>query len=367
METQDVNGEEGKGGGAAPQVLPRLLINWDTAEDLRRSGKAGVGSVLTHIAVLALLPLIPAAPPARRPEFRTVVPLVAPAREPTQKDPNQGKISKEFDSKFVIPRPNIQVPPSPPSTTRPAALREAPPTVAPPAPKPFTPPPAPEPPRIELAEAKAPPLPGPLQPNPVAAPPPQQIQVEQPKLAFETPGGVPETPRQQGLGRAPVAAPAPGSGAIQEAVRNLARGAPSGGLTVGDTGPGGIGGLGEGVNLPPSPGKSASKLELLSDPMGVDFRPYLLRILATVRRNWFAVIPEGVRLGQKGTVAIQFAISKDGRVPKLVIAGSSGFESLDRAAVAGISASNPFPALPAEFKGGQIRLQFVFQYNAAVR
>jgi TonB family protein len=97
--------------------------------------------------------------------------------------------------------------------------------------------------------------------------------------------------------------------------------------------------------------------------MGVDFRPYLLRILTTVRRNWMAVIPESVKLGRRGQVVIQFAISKDGRVPKLVIAMSSGADALDRAAVAGISASNPFPPLPAEFKGDQIRVQFTFSYN----
>jgi TonB family protein len=50
-------------------------------------------------------------------------------------------------------------------------------------------------------------------------------------------------------------------------------------------------------------------------------------------------------------------------VPKLVIATTSGTEALDRAAVAGISASNPFPPLPDEFKGGQVRLQFTFRYN----
>ena len=35
----------------------------------------------------------------------------------------------------------------------------------------------------------------------------------------------------------------------------------------------------------------------------------------------------------------------------------------DRAAVAGISASVPFPPLPAEFKGSEVRLQFAFVYN----
>ncbi len=99
--------------------------------------------------------------------------------------------------------------------------------------------------------------------------------------------------------------------------------------------------------------------------MGVDFRPYLIRVLAAVRRNWFAVIPESAKLGQTGRAVLQFAIDRTGNVPKLVIAVPSGREALDRAAVAGISASNPFPPLPPEFKGGQIRLQLVFRYNLA--
>jgi TonB family protein len=131
---------------------------------------------------------------------------------------------------------------------------------------------------------------------------------------------------------------------------------------VGDTGSG-PGGYGAGINLPPSPGSSGSSLQLLSDPLGVDFRPYLIRILASVKQHWLAVLPESVRLGRRGRVAIQFSVSRDGNVPKLVIAESSGADPLDRAAVAGISASVPFPPLPTEFKGTIIKLQFNFAYN----
>jgi TonB family protein len=116
----------------------------------------------------------------------------------------------------------------------------------------------------------------------------------------------------------------------------------------------------------PNPGRAGSRLELLSDPQGVDFKPYLIQVLAAVRRNWFAVIPESVKLGQRGRVVIQFAISRAGSVPKLVISYPSGAEALDRAAVAGISASNPFPPLPAEFRGGEVRLQLSFVYNMPV-
>jgi len=48
---------------------------------------------------------------------------------------------------------------------------------------------------------------------------------------------------------------------------------------------------------PNQPNKGSSSLELLSDPMGVDFRPYLVRVLAAVRPNWFLVLPEGARMG----------------------------------------------------------------------
>ena len=50
-------------------------------------------------------------------------------------------------------------------------------------------------------------------------------------------------------------------------------------------------------------------------------------------------------------------------MPKLVIASPSGADALDRAAIAAISASNPFPPLPAEFKGDRVVLQFNFAYN----
>ena len=145
------------------------------------------------------------------------------------------------------------------------------------------------------------------------------------------------------------------SGAIEQMKRS---GPPK--QAVGD----GIGGSNSRVALPTNPGESGSLVELLSDPRGVDFRPYLTQVLAAVRRNWFAVIPESARLGMsRGRTLIQFSVSRNGSVPKLVIAKSSGAPPLDRAAVAGVSASNPFPPLPEEYIGGDIRLQFTFLYN----
>ena len=102
---------------------------------------------------------------------------------------------------------------------------------------------------------------------------------------------------------------------------------------------------------------------ILSDTRGVDFGPYLARIVYIVRRNWYSVIPESARLGEKGRVSIVFEILKDGSVPQLRLVASSGADPLDRAALASIRASIPFPPLPEEFTGNHLVLQFIFLYN----
>jgi TonB family protein len=66
-------------------------------------------------------------------------------------------------------------------------------------------------------------------------------------------------------------------------------------------------------------------------------------------------------------VIIQFSIDRTGHVPKLIIYTPSGADALDRAAVAGISASVPLPPLPMEYKGQEIRVQLAFFYNLPTR
>ncbi len=94
-------------------------------------------------------------------------------------------------------------------------------------------------------------------------------------------------------------------------------------------------------------------LEVLSDTQGVDFGPYLSRVLEAVRMNWYNLIPEEARppLLKKGKVSIEFVILPDGKVAGMKIIGPSGDVSLDRAAWGGITASVPFAPLPSEFHG----------------
>jgi TonB family protein len=115
-------------------------------------------------------------------------------------------------------------------------------------------------------------------------------------------------------------------------------------------------------------GGSAIRLgpaEVLSDTQGVDFGPYLSRVIDAVRRNWYTLIPEAARppLLKRGKVAIDFAILRDGRVAGMKITGVSGDVSLDRAAWGGITASNPFAPLPSEYHAPYLALRFRFYYN----
>ncbi len=143
--------------------------------------------------------------------------------------------------------------------------------------------------------------------------------------------------------------------AIQQSLEAAARGRASGpGEGAGDS-------LSQFRNFDPN--FSTEGPVILSDTRGVDFGPYLARVVWNVRRNWYAVIPVTARLGTKGRVAIVFEIVKDGSVPELRLVASSGSDPLDRAAVAAIRASNPFPPLPPEFTGEHLVLQFIFLYN----
>jgi TonB family protein len=127
---------------------------------------------------------------------------------------------------------------------------------------------------------------------------------------------------------------------------------------------GGVSGnLGGGIGRPNT--SVRSDLEIMSDTMGVDFSPYMQRVLQSVRINWYNIIPEVARppLMKQGNVYIEFVITKNGEVKSMRLAGPSGDVSLDRAAWGGITASNPFPPLPGEFKGDYIALRFRFMYN----
>jgi TonB family protein len=210
----------------------------------------------------------------------------------------------------------------------------------PPAPPPK--PPAEKPAPKQLAEAPKPAAPAPPAPK---KEPPEEAQLHLSTVKPPQPSGTP---------RIKIPTSTPGQ-AIQESLRAAIQNPSS----PGPVGPGDS--VDQFQNIQPN--FSTSGPIILSDTRGVNFGPYLARVVYIVRRNWYAVIPESARLGEKGRVALVFEIVKDGSVPQLRLLASSGSPPLDRAALASIRASNPFPPLPQQFTGKHLVLEFIYFYN----
>ena len=336
--------------------------------------EAGLGSLALHAALVAWLLTQPFGPRLSHEQFqfalryRDPVQLVAPPPELIRELTGAPPSTREVNLEGLMAEPGPAPPPLPPA---PAPAPPAPKPESPGAPEaePETPPepqiesPAEETPQVARADNLVAPGPGALT-LPSGSPEPSRAKPAKPASPFEAvgSGGFYSGSGPTSNAGSGAMIPAPPSANVQDAIREVAQAGGGGqGMIIGDVQA--RGGVFEARSMPPSRGDKGSSVQLLSDPKGVDFRPYLIRVLASVRRNWFAVMPASVRLGRRGRTAIQFSIDLRGNVPKLVIAVPSGSDSLDRAAVAGISASNPFPPLPAEFTGEEIRLQLNFLYN----
>lgn len=287
--------------------------------------------------------------PERR-VFVKYTPLYLPPDVLTQKAPNRQKLSKSIDLADLLATPSQQARRAAP---RPSVKRfELPKQVLPQPAVKLPPQIAPEAPQIAANQTPGPPPPGALGQLP-AAPTPAPKESPFQNIGSE----VPSNPH-------PALKP-PGAG-VQSAISSLAANAPGQHLVISDDS------LSEPMpGSPPSLGNTGGNhaaVELQSDPQGADFKPYLTRILAIVRANWKHVIPESARMGAlRGRTTVEFVINRDGGIPKLVMADSSGSEPLDRAAVAGLSMSNPLPPLPSDYKGFQVRLAFSFSYSMPSR
>ena len=341
---------------ANPDTEPELnlLLERDRSSDWGRWRTAGIVSIAVHAVLILALLLMPESATTLRVYEQKPITIVTPLYTPTeltQKAPNKGKVSKELTVAAAEPRPIFK----PPSTPAPAKKVTAsaplpPPQVAKSEPK-LT---IAEPPKIQAETPNA------QQAEQIAklvgpAPP---VPNQQPKLVLESVAPAATAP-VQGNPQGKFAMP---NNSIDAALRDITKNGAVGTQTVGDVGVDEIG-TGLGMNLPPSAGRPQSSMELRSDPMGVDFRPYMIQVLTAIKRNWLAVYPEAARRGQRGEVVLEFAIAKQGIVTKVIFSGESGMKALDQSAVAAISASNPLPPLPPAFKGERIVLRMTFKYN----
>lgn len=195
------------------------------------------------------------------------------------------------------------------------------------------------------------------QPAPQQTPPQQAEARPQPAPPAPPP---PMRPTQQAQVQAPTPAPTrpnfntgpqSPSDAIQQAIQNAARHPEQ---SSGDYG----------ANAPSQHPAMQAGVDILSDTLGVDFGPYLQRVIADTYRSWLPIIPESARppLNKQGKVGIRFRINPDGSVSKMILEFPSGDVALDRAAWGGITNAN-YPPLPKAFKGPFLELRFGFYYN----
>ncbi len=281
-----------------------------------------------------------------------LVPALFLRRPPTAEEQeiarNQMKIFLPPGSLDLNP-PTPRVTPPPKVKVDPRILRQ----IAPPEPQPQPAPPVQ--PKPEPKELPSAPTPNTSRPDAIPAP-----TSSTPKT--ETPSGpapkleAPEAPKAQSNLVLPKNSSA--GRAIEDSMRATKPQAPA----LGGGGPlpgGGIPGGGG------RQGQAFGAMEMLTPTEGVDFRDYLARVYTSVKRNWYAVMPESVNLGDKGIVSLQFKIMRNGSVPQgePVLKRTSQKEPLDRAAVSSIRASNPFEPLPPAFSGPYIELRFTYYYN----
>ena len=298
---------------------------------------ARISSIVLHVVVILLIILEP---------------NIFPTHQPSQAEIAQQEVTDLYlppDVNKVPKAPEVPQPKSPVMRVDPRLLRR----LAPP--REFQPPLGPVEPEHVVHDNPAPSKP--------SAPPPSTP--VDPMAKPHTPVDSPlrSQPQQQANPDSLVLPKFSPGKALQESLHEALKGGPSvSGRFSGPAGSAGGGALGGGGG---GQGYLGGQIDLLTPTEGVDFTNYIARVLASVKRNWYAVMPESAKLGEQGKVVLQFRILHDGVVPEPepVLMGSSGKEPLDRAAMSSIRASTPFEPLPSAFSGPYIELRFIFLYN----
>ena len=257
----------------------------------------------------------------------------------------QREITTLVAPSLTVPRLRSSPPPSIDSRTLEHLRSKAPvaPTPQPEQPTPRLPtatrslPPAPTP---NLQPSTAPPnVPMPTAPTPVAPRTPPPVVADAPR---------PQPSARPNFGGVPQSA----SDSIQQAIHSATRG---GGGNAGGAISHNRGGTDLGMGLP----------EILSDTQGVNFNPYLQRILREIYDQWIPLIPEEAKppLRKSGVTQIRFTILPDGNIGTMKIDGSTHDDALNRAAWGSILGVNQFPPLPSQFHGPNLELRIHYLVN----
>lgn len=106
-------------------------------------------------------------------------------------------------------------------------------------------------------------------------------------------------------------------------------------------------------------------VDILSDTQGVNFDPYIRRLLADIYRNWLPLIPEEAKppLSKQGETLIRFSILPDGRIGSMHLDGSTHDDAINRSAWGSITSEGQFPPLPSQFHGPNLELRIHYFVN----
>ncbi len=119
----------------------------------------------------------------------------------------------------------------------------------------------------------------------------------------------------------------------------------------------GRGGYGTGNMGNPGPGNPAGApgIDAIKSPQ---WGPYMRDLESKIKRNWHP--PKG---NQSKRVVLFFKIGRRGELLSVRISKTSGSQANDQAAISAVQMSAPFRALPPEFKGSSVEIEFTFDYN----
>jgi TonB family protein len=319
-----------------------LLVEGEDKRDAKENAITRAASVLAHIAFIVFLVFLPKIFPPHVPT-RDEIEMASKELGVVYLPPDAGALSR-------APSP----PPGPAVKISPKVLNK----VAPPRPEEHAieAPPArnPERPPSDLPSAPTP-QPNRTPPPPTAATPPVDSAPSPSRLLPAAPQPVP--------GHLNLGLPSASPGKeMQDQLQDAVKHAGSGTYSTGGSIPRGAGGGGRGG------GQVGNAVTILTPTEGVDFNSYITRLVARVKQNWYAVMPESAYMGDKGIVAITFRINRDGSFPSdnYNLERTSGKDPLDTAAMSAIRTTNPFDPLPPQFKGPYIELRFIFFYNIPI-
>ena len=135
-------------------------------------------------------------------------------------------------------------------------------------------------------------------------------------------------------------------------------GSGSRGTSTGSAGRGSGYSSGGGGNMGnPGPGNpnGAPGIDAIREP---NFGPYMSELQRRIKANW-----DPPRGDESKRVVLLFKIAKDGRLLSVKVVKTSGSSAADRAALAAVELTAPFRALPSDYRGNDVDIQFTFDYN----